>query len=124
MILKTYRQQMPSRLRHLPSSINKPASSNCVIRASITRKQDAYQINESLLENRRESRLNSLFNVRRNKLKCITEENKLIYGRISSQKSLYEQDAQRKSYEKLKSISSSRSRSRSRSRDPSSGRKR
>jgi len=38
---------------------------------------------------RKESHLNTYFNQRRDRLKSITKENKLIYVKINSQKSLY-----------------------------------
>ena len=41
------------------------------------------------LSQRKESHLNTYFNIRKNKLKEITKENKQIYVRINSQKSLY-----------------------------------
>ena len=54
---------------------------------------------------RKESHLNTYFNIRKNKLKEITKENKQIYVRINSQKSLY-------SSRKLDNSSSSLSQSR------------
>lgn len=41
------------------------------------------------LVQRKESHLNTYFNIRKNRLKEITKENKKIYVRINSQKSLY-----------------------------------
>lgn len=44
---------------------------------------------ERQLYERKESNLNSYFNIRMSKLKDITKENKRIYERLNSQKSLY-----------------------------------
>lgn len=41
------------------------------------------------LSQRKENYLNTYFNIRKNKLKEITKENKKIYDRINSQQSLY-----------------------------------
>jgi hypothetical protein len=49
--------------------------------------------------------LNSYFNVRKNKLKQITHENKRIYVKINSQKSLYSSRELNKSYESNSGLS-------------------
>lgn len=46
-------------------------------------------LSKEALSQRKESHLNTYFNLRKNKLKDITKENKKIYVRINSQKSLY-----------------------------------
>lgn len=46
-------------------------------------------INDDFLFMRKENYLNTKFNIRKNKLKEITKENKQLYERINSQKSLY-----------------------------------
>jgi hypothetical protein len=54
---------------------------------------------------RKESHLNSCFNQRKNKLKEITHENKRIYVKINSQKSLYSSRQLNKSYESNSDLS-------------------
>ena len=73
-------------------------------------------INDQLFqsERRKENYLNSKFNQRKEKLRQLTKDNKKIYERINSQKSLYSQKSQTKSYESLKSVSRCSSRSQSR----------
>lgn len=68
-------------------------------------------LNEQLMTQRRENYLNSHFNKRRNTLKQITRENKKIYQRINSQKSLYSQDKMNKSTDSIRSLSRCSSRS-------------
>ena len=48
---------------------------------------------------RKESHLNTYFNKRKNKLKDIVQENKRIYVKINSQKSLYSSRQLNKSYD-------------------------
>jgi len=53
---------------------------------------------------RKENHLNTCFNIRKTKLKDITKENKKIYQRINSQKSLYSSVDLNKSYESTREI--------------------
>ena len=69
------------------------------------------QLNEQLITQRRENYLNSQFNRRRNTLKQMTKENKKIYERINSQKSLYSQDKMNRSTDSIRSLSRVSSRS-------------
>ena len=46
-------------------------------------------MNDEFLFMRKENHLNTQFNIRKNKLKEITQENKVLYQRLNSQKSLY-----------------------------------
>lgn len=52
-------------------------------------------------ESRKESFLNSFYNIRKNHLVRITKENRKIYDRINSQKSLYSNKALNKSYDSI-----------------------
>ena len=65
-------------------------------------------INDEFLHTRKESYLNSQFNMRQNKLKEISKENKQIYSRLNSQKSVYSSQDLNKSYEMKKGLSSSK----------------
>ena len=56
---------------------------------SILRPSAIQGLSREALEQRRENHLNTYFNIRKNNLKNITKENKQIYVRINSQKSLY-----------------------------------
>ena len=60
------------------------------------------------MHTRKESYLNSQFNMRQNKLKEISKENKQIYNRLNSQKSVYSSQDLNKSYEMRKGLSSSK----------------
>lgn len=53
---------------------------------------------------RKENHLNTQFNIRKNKLKEITKENKSIHKKINSQKSLYSSIDLRKSFDETKEI--------------------
>jgi hypothetical protein len=56
-------------------------------------------INDEFLFMRKENYLNTKFNIRKSKLKEISKENKQLYERISSQKSLYSSSDLNKSFE-------------------------
>lgn len=56
-------------------------------------------MNDEFLHNRKESYLNSQFNMRQNRLKEISKENKQIHNRINSQKSVYSSQDLKQSYE-------------------------
>lgn len=56
-------------------------------------------INDDFLFMRKENYLNTKFNIRKNKLKEITKENKQLHERINSQKSLYSSSDLNKSFE-------------------------
>ena len=78
-----------------------------------SKKRSMIDINDQLMQNhqRKENYLNSKYNKRLVDLKKITQDNKKIYERINSQKSLYSQKDQKKSYESLRSLSRCSSRS-------------
>jgi len=56
---------------------------------SVKKGQGLPGLSRADLDQRKESHLNTYFNIRKNRLKDITKENKKIYVRINSQKSLY-----------------------------------
>jgi hypothetical protein len=62
-------------------------------------------LSREALFQRKESHLNTYFNQRKNKLKEITHENKRIYVKINSQKSLYSSRQLNKSYESSSGLS-------------------
>ena len=59
-------------------------------------------MNEHLLYLRKENHLNSLFNIRKNKLKETSKQNIKLYQKINSQKSLYSNEDLNKSYQSTK----------------------
>ena len=68
-------------------------------------------LNDEMLMRCKENHLNTQYNHRKTKLKEITKENKKIYKRINSQKSLYSNEDLNKSYQSSVSISRRISRS-------------
>ena len=56
-------------------------------------------MNDGFLHTRKESYLNSQFNMRKNRLRVISKENNQIYNRINSQKSVYSSQDLNKSFE-------------------------
>lgn len=106
------RQQKLQPLANTLSHKNKPVSAFTSI-SSIGHAHNADKVqrkillNDEILMRRKENHLNTQYNRRLNALKNITKENKKIYQRINSQKSLYSQDDMRKSSMSIRSSKSS-----------------
>ena len=74
------------------------------INQEIHAKSAQSQMNHQLLYTRKQSHLNTCFNIRKNKLKNISKANRQILQRINSQSSLYSSRKMNESYQKSKEI--------------------